>query len=226
MIREGTGGEVGRVEPIDRSVASARGGGPNPGSFPVPSSSSESLCYSGAIAVRLLLALLLITGLARAQELHLRWSEDPVGQPVWHRMELLPEVPAGFGAPTEAKAPRFAVSFLGGKRVYLAVDGDRLWLDRTFLGKLDQAKPFKAEPVGDRLRTEALFPIKLCAGEAEREVPLEIEWSGDELRCRMLLWRRGHALIDGRSVSEYDRNGKAAREIERLWKTLSEGMGL
>ena len=47
--------------------------------------------------------------------------------------------------------------------------------------------------------------------------------------CEVAISQRvafSHALIDGRSVSEYDRNGKAAREIERLWKTLSEGMGL
>lgn len=35
-----------------------------------------------------------------------------------------------------------------------------------------------------------------------------------------------HALIDGRAVSEYDRTGKAAREIDRLWSALREGMGL
>lgn len=35
-----------------------------------------------------------------------------------------------------------------------------------------------------------------------------------------------HALIDGRAVSEYDRTGKAAREIDRLWSVLREGMGL
>lgn len=35
-----------------------------------------------------------------------------------------------------------------------------------------------------------------------------------------------HALIDGRAVSEYDRTGKAAGEIERLWSALREGMGL
>ena len=35
-----------------------------------------------------------------------------------------------------------------------------------------------------------------------------------------------HALIDGRSVSEYDRSGKAAGEIERLWRTLREEMEL
>jgi len=35
-----------------------------------------------------------------------------------------------------------------------------------------------------------------------------------------------HALIDGRAVSEYDREGKAAREIDRLWSVLREGMGL
>ena len=31
-----------------------------------------------------------------------------------------------------------------------------------------------------------------------------------------------HALIDGRAVSEFDSNGKAAREIDRLWVALSE----
>jgi chromosome partitioning protein len=35
-----------------------------------------------------------------------------------------------------------------------------------------------------------------------------------------------HALIDGRAVSEYDRSGKAAGEIDRLWRVLCEGMGL
>jgi chromosome partitioning protein len=35
-----------------------------------------------------------------------------------------------------------------------------------------------------------------------------------------------HALIDGRAVSEYDRAGKAAREIDQLWSTLRSGMGL
>ncbi len=35
-----------------------------------------------------------------------------------------------------------------------------------------------------------------------------------------------HALIDGRAVSEYDRAGKAACEIDQLWTTLRAGMGL
>lgn len=35
-----------------------------------------------------------------------------------------------------------------------------------------------------------------------------------------------HALIDGRAVSEYDRDGKAAREVDRLWNTLRTGIGL
>ncbi|MEA3274241.1 MAG: ParA family protein [Pseudomonadota bacterium] len=35
-----------------------------------------------------------------------------------------------------------------------------------------------------------------------------------------------HALIDGRAVSEYDRGGKAAREIDRLWNILREGVGV
>ena len=35
-----------------------------------------------------------------------------------------------------------------------------------------------------------------------------------------------HALIDGRSVSEYDRSGKAADEIERLFRSLCEEIGL
>lgn len=30
-----------------------------------------------------------------------------------------------------------------------------------------------------------------------------------------------HALIDGRAVSEFDPNGKAAKEIDRLWAALS-----
>ena len=35
-----------------------------------------------------------------------------------------------------------------------------------------------------------------------------------------------HALIDGRSVSEYDRHSKATDEIDRLWKRLRAGIGL
>ena len=35
-----------------------------------------------------------------------------------------------------------------------------------------------------------------------------------------------HALIDGRAVAEFDADGKAAREIARLWHTIREDMGL
>jgi chromosome partitioning protein len=35
-----------------------------------------------------------------------------------------------------------------------------------------------------------------------------------------------HALIDGRAVSEFDREGKAAREIEQLWHILRKGIEL
>ncbi len=35
-----------------------------------------------------------------------------------------------------------------------------------------------------------------------------------------------HALIDGRAVSEFERSGKAAREIDGLWNTLREEMAL
>ena len=35
-----------------------------------------------------------------------------------------------------------------------------------------------------------------------------------------------HALIDGRAVAEFDADGKAAREIARLWDTIKEDMGL
>ena len=31
-----------------------------------------------------------------------------------------------------------------------------------------------------------------------------------------------HALIDGRAVVEFDPDGKAAREIDRLWAVLSQ----
>ena len=47
--------------------------------------------------------------------------------------------------------------------------------------------------------------------------------------CEVAISQRvafSHALIDGRSVSEYDRSGKAAGEIERLWRTLREEMEL
>jgi chromosome partitioning protein len=36
----------------------------------------------------------------------------------------------------------------------------------------------------------------------------------------------GYALIDGRAVSEYDHEGKAALEINRLWSSLRGGIGL
>lgn len=35
-----------------------------------------------------------------------------------------------------------------------------------------------------------------------------------------------HALIDGRAVAEFDADGKAAREIARLWDTIKEDIGL
>ncbi len=35
-----------------------------------------------------------------------------------------------------------------------------------------------------------------------------------------------HALIDGRAVSEFERNGKAAREIDNLWSALRGEMTL
>ena len=35
-----------------------------------------------------------------------------------------------------------------------------------------------------------------------------------------------HALIDGRAVSEFDADGKAAREIARLWDSIKEDMSL
>lgn len=35
-----------------------------------------------------------------------------------------------------------------------------------------------------------------------------------------------HALIDGRAVSEFDRKGKAARELNQLWNTLKEELAL
>lgn len=36
----------------------------------------------------------------------------------------------------------------------------------------------------------------------------------------------GHALIDGRAVTEFDRNGKAAQEIDCLWLSLKEELAL
>ena len=35
-----------------------------------------------------------------------------------------------------------------------------------------------------------------------------------------------HALIDGRAVTEFERKGKAAREIDRLWHVLKEELAL
>ncbi|MGD8312169.1 MAG: ParA family protein [Gammaproteobacteria bacterium] len=35
-----------------------------------------------------------------------------------------------------------------------------------------------------------------------------------------------HALIDGRAVTEFDRKGKAAAEIDRLWNTLKAELNL
>jgi chromosome partitioning protein len=35
-----------------------------------------------------------------------------------------------------------------------------------------------------------------------------------------------HALIDGRAVTEFERKGKAAQELERLWMHLREEMSL
>jgi chromosome partitioning protein len=35
-----------------------------------------------------------------------------------------------------------------------------------------------------------------------------------------------HALIDGRAVSEYDRDGKAANEISQLWSSVGKEIGL
>jgi chromosome partitioning protein len=35
-----------------------------------------------------------------------------------------------------------------------------------------------------------------------------------------------HALIGGQSVTEYEAEGKGAREIERLWQHVREGVGL
>jgi chromosome partitioning protein len=35
-----------------------------------------------------------------------------------------------------------------------------------------------------------------------------------------------HALIDGRAVSEFEAHGKAAAEIEALWRIAREDLGL
>jgi chromosome partitioning protein len=35
-----------------------------------------------------------------------------------------------------------------------------------------------------------------------------------------------HALIDGRAVAEFDADGKAAKEIERLWDTIKQDINL
>lgn len=47
--------------------------------------------------------------------------------------------------------------------------------------------------------------------------------------CEVAISQRvafSHAFIDGRAVSEYDRGGKAAGEIDRLWRILRGGMGI
>lgn len=47
--------------------------------------------------------------------------------------------------------------------------------------------------------------------------------------CEVALSQRAtysHALIDGRSVTEFERKGKAAIEIERLWNTLRTELAL
>ena len=54
--------------------------------------------------MRLLVSLLLFAGAARAQELHLEWSEEPVGAPVPRALKLLPETPSGFGAPASQRS--------------------------------------------------------------------------------------------------------------------------
>lgn len=47
--------------------------------------------------------------------------------------------------------------------------------------------------------------------------------------CELAIGQRAafsHALIDGRAVSEFERKGKAAQELERLWLHLQEEMSL
>ena len=47
--------------------------------------------------------------------------------------------------------------------------------------------------------------------------------------CEVAISQRaafGHALIDGRTVAEFDPGGKAAREIARFWNTLKQEMAL
>lgn len=47
--------------------------------------------------------------------------------------------------------------------------------------------------------------------------------------CKVAISQRaafGHSLIDGRAINEFDPAGKAAAEIDRLWKILSSEMKL
>jgi chromosome partitioning protein len=47
--------------------------------------------------------------------------------------------------------------------------------------------------------------------------------------CEVAISQRAafsHALIDGRTVTEFDAGGKAAREIARLWDSIKLDMGL
>ena len=47
--------------------------------------------------------------------------------------------------------------------------------------------------------------------------------------CNVAISQRAalaHALIDGRAVTEFERKGKAAREIDRLWQILREELGV
>jgi chromosome partitioning protein len=47
--------------------------------------------------------------------------------------------------------------------------------------------------------------------------------------CEVAITQRAafsHALIDGRAVTEFDRKGKAAGEIDRLWNTLTAELNL
>jgi chromosome partitioning protein len=47
--------------------------------------------------------------------------------------------------------------------------------------------------------------------------------------CEVAISQRAalsHALIDGRAVTEYEADGKAAREIARLWETIKRDIDL
>ncbi len=47
--------------------------------------------------------------------------------------------------------------------------------------------------------------------------------------CKVAISQRvafSHALIDGQSVTEYELEGKGAKEIERLWAVIRKGVGL